>query len=61
MNSLQTLFQWIAQSPFTSASVLVGGSILVVTLYTYVHDYRMLIDRVSGGAPDSHDGSSIQG
>jgi hypothetical protein len=40
MNSLQTLFQWIAQNPFMSASVLFGGAIVAVTLYTYVHDYR---------------------
>jgi hypothetical protein len=45
MNSMQTLWQWIGQNPFTAISILFGGSLVLVTLYTFLYDYRMLTDR----------------
>jgi len=45
VNSIQTIYQWGTQYPFTAATVFFGGLILAVTLYTYVYDYRMLTDR----------------
>lgn len=36
---------WFVQNPFTGASVLFGGAVVAVALYTYVYDYRMLTDR----------------
>jgi hypothetical protein len=45
MNSIQTLYHWIAQYPLTVAAVFFGGLTLAVTLYTYVYDYKMLTNR----------------
>jgi hypothetical protein len=42
MGSMQTLFHWVAQNQFTAVSVFFGGSLLAVTLYRYVTDYRMM-------------------
>ena len=45
MNSLQTIFHWVTQSPFAAAAVIFGGTAFAVTLYTYVYDYTMLTNR----------------
>jgi hypothetical protein len=45
MNSLQSLLQWIEHNSFTAVSILFGGSVLLVTLYTFFHDYRRLTER----------------
>jgi len=45
VNSLQTIFHWVTQSPFAATAVFFGGTTLAVTLYTYVYDYTMLINR----------------
>ena len=42
MNYAQTMFHWFTQHPYTAASVIFGGSVVAVALYTYVYDYRML-------------------
>jgi hypothetical protein len=45
MNSLQSSLQWIEQNSFIAVSILFGGSVLFVTLYTFFHDYRRLTER----------------
>jgi len=45
VNSIQTMFHWVTQYPFTAAAVFFGGTTLAVTLYTYVYDYKMLTNR----------------
>lgn len=42
VNYTQSLYHWFAQNPFTATAVFFGGAIVVVMLYTYVYDYRML-------------------
>ena len=44
MNTLNTIVHWFTLNPFSGASVLFGVAIVVVTLYTYVYDYKMLTD-----------------
>ncbi len=43
MNQAQGLFHWLVQYPFTTAAVMLGGAVIALVLYTYIHDYRMLI------------------
>lgn len=45
MNYAQMMFHWFTQNPFTAASVIFGGAVVAVTVYTYVYDYRALTDR----------------
>jgi len=45
VNSIQTIYHWVAQYPLTATAVFVGGAIVAVTLYTYVYDYKMLTNR----------------
>jgi hypothetical protein len=42
MDSMELLLTWTNQNPFTAVSIFFGGSLLLVTLYTFFHDYRML-------------------
>jgi hypothetical protein len=45
MNYAQTMFHWVTQHPYTTVSVIFGGAVVAVALYTYVYDYRMLTKR----------------
>jgi hypothetical protein len=45
VNYAQMLFHWFTQNPFTGASVIYGGAVVAVVLYTYVYDYKTLTDR----------------
>lgn len=43
MNLLANVFVWLTQHPLSATAFFFGGSTLAVLLYTYVHDYNMLI------------------
>ena len=45
MNHVYTIVHWFTQNPFRGATVFFGVAIVTVTLYTYVHDYRMLSEQ----------------
>jgi hypothetical protein len=45
VNYAQMLFHWFTQNPFTVASVIYGGAVVAVVLYTYVYDYKTLTDQ----------------
>lgn len=45
MNYTHIMFQWFTQNPFTAASVIFGGAVVAVTLYTYLYDYAALANR----------------
>jgi hypothetical protein len=45
MHYAQTMFHWMTHNPSAAASVIFGGGILAVALYTYVYDYRLLAKR----------------
>lgn len=42
------MFHWFTQHPLSSAAVFFGGTILAVALYTYVHDYKILMNEGMG-------------
>jgi hypothetical protein len=43
VNNMTSMFHWFTQHPLSAAAVLFGGATLAVALFTYVHDYKMLI------------------
>jgi len=45
VNSIQTIYHWVTQYPFTVAAVFFGGLILAVTQYMYGYDYKLLTNR----------------
>jgi hypothetical protein len=45
VNYTHIMFQWFTQNPFTAASVIFGGAVVAVTLYTYFYDYAALTNR----------------
>lgn len=45
MSYIQTMVHWFAHNPLSAAAVFFGVAIAAVTLYTYIHDYRMLTDQ----------------
>ena len=53
MNDAQVMFQWFISHPLSSAAVVFGGAMIAVTLYTYLHDYKLFAD--GGQAPDKSD------
>lgn len=44
MSSAQTMVHWFTQNPLWAATAFFSVAIMVVTLYTYVYDYRRLTD-----------------
>jgi hypothetical protein len=44
MNTLTSIVHWFSLNPFSGVSVLFGVGIVLITAYTYVHDYRDLPD-----------------
>jgi hypothetical protein len=44
MNTLNAVVHWFTLNPFSGVSMLFGVGIVLVTLYTYLHDYRNLPD-----------------
>jgi len=46
VNYTQMVFPWLTHNPLSAAAILFGGATVVVLLYTYVYDYRMLTHRV---------------
>lgn len=41
----QTLFYWIVENHLLAATIIFGGGMIAVMLYTYVYDYRILAKR----------------
>jgi hypothetical protein len=44
MNDAQIMLHWFMAHPLSSAAVVFGGAMVAVTLYTYLHDYKLLAD-----------------
>ena len=42
MSTVTTFVHWFNLNPFSAVSVLFGVATLLITLYTYVYDYRNL-------------------
>ena len=41
------MIHWFAQNPLSAASVFFGATMVAVTLYTYLYDYRVLTEQDS--------------
>lgn len=48
MSYAQFVFDWLKINPSVAASVMFGGAIVAVVIYTYVHDYRLVAKRGKG-------------
>ncbi len=48
MDYAQMVVEWLHHNPSTAASLIFGGGIVAVVLYTYIYDYRMLAKRGKG-------------
>ncbi|CAI4033295.1 hypothetical protein DNFV4_03731 [Nitrospira tepida] len=53
MNDVPIMLQWFMTHPLSGAAVVFGGAMVAVTVYTYLHDYKMFAD--GGQAPDKSD------
>ncbi len=45
MNDLLHIYQWFAHHPFVASAVFFGAATVMVTVYTYVVDHRLLAQR----------------
>ncbi len=48
MQYAQTVFDWLKLNPSIAASIIFGGGIVAVVLYTYLYDYRLLVKQGKG-------------
>lgn len=42
MGDSQLWWNWLVQYPFAAVSILVGGAVVAVVVYTFAHDYARM-------------------